>query len=195
MTDQRPPRERDDERIEEERVREERSYETMEHGEDRRKETRVTEEPGRATRESVTHDRAEEQRRQFFKIRQFIWTLMGILLAFLGLRFVLLLLGANPEAPFAAFVYGATDLFVAPFQGLFGEPQFNGMVFEGSTLIAIVVYALFTWAILKLLWVAGYRTSSYRVSRSTREEYPPEDEPVTRRERRRRDDDHNGRRD
>jgi cation transport ATPase len=198
MTDRGPLREREEERVEDRRVREETSHEMMDHGEDRREETRVVEEPGHATSERVTHDRAEEQRRQFFKIRQLVWTLMGILLGFLGLRFVLMLLGANAQAPFAAFIYGVTDLFVAPFQGLLGDPQFNGMVLETTTLVAIAVYALFTWGVLRLLWVAGYRTEARTVSRTTREEYPADDELATRRDRRRRDDrgddGHNGRR-
>ena len=56
------------------------------------------------------------------KVQNGIYLLFGILEGLLGIRFVLGLLGANPAAGFAQFIYGVTGPFMAPFVGLFGQP-------------------------------------------------------------------------
>ena len=68
-----------------------------------------------------------------------------------------MLIGANPDSPFAAFVYGFTDLFLAPFAGLVASPSVGGMVLEISTLIAMLVYALIAWVLDRIIWVIFYR--------------------------------------
>jgi len=65
---------------------------------DRREETVVTQEQGYAASERVTRDVAAERRQSTFQITQIIWTLVGILEIALGLRFVLKLIAANPDA-------------------------------------------------------------------------------------------------
>jgi len=72
-----------------------------------------------------------------------LYLLVGTLDGLLGIRFVLSLLGANPAAGLAPFVYGITRPFLAPFVGLFGTPRFGGSVFEWNALAAIIVYGLF----------------------------------------------------
>ena len=100
----------------------------------------------------------ERERRIFtFKATQLVWWLLGILEAFLALRFVLKLIAANPANPFAVFVYGFTSLFLFPFAGLTATPAAGGMVLEISTLIAILVYGLIGWAVERLIWVIFYR--------------------------------------
>jgi YggT family protein len=147
-----------------------------EHDVDRREETRITEEPGYVVRERVVHDHAAERRLRIHRTTQLIWTFVSILLIILGLRFVLRLIGANPQAPFSAFLYGLTSLFLAPFAALFAEPQLNGMVFETTTLIAMGVYALFTWVVVRLIGVLAYRTGARTMMRTTHEEASVEDE-------------------
>lgn len=92
-----------------------------------------------------------------FKATQLIWLLLGFLEAVLALRFFFKLIGANPENTFATFLYGLTNLFVAPFASLTGAPSAGGMVFEFSTLIAMIVYALLGWALERLVYVLFYR--------------------------------------
>jgi hypothetical protein len=100
----------------------------------------------------------ERERRIFtFKATQIVWWLLGILEAFLALRFILKLIAANPANPFAVFVYGFTSLFLFPFAGLTATPAAGGMVLEISTLIAILVYGLIGWAVERLIWVIFYR--------------------------------------
>jgi len=70
-----------------------------------------------------------------------------ILLAF---RFVLKLLGANAAAGFTSFIYSATYIFAAPFLSVFKKTQVMGSVFEWTTLLAMFVYWVIAYGIIKL---------------------------------------------
>jgi hypothetical protein len=91
---------------------------------------------------------------QFFRI---MWFALGVLETLLGLRFVLALLGANPLNGFASMIYGITGPFVLPFRTLFPTPAAAGSVFELYTLIAMAVYFLLWWAIVRFIEVATNR--------------------------------------
>ena len=91
---------------------------------------------------------------QFFRI---MWFALGVLQTLLGLRFMLALLGANPNNGFASLIYGITGPFVLPFRTLFPTPAAQGSVFELYTLIAMVVYFLLWWAIVRFVEVATNR--------------------------------------
>ena len=101
--------------------------------------------------ETFTSDPYAVRREQTIKIQKGIYLLFGILEGLLGIRFVLGLLGANPAAGFAQFIYRITGPFMAPFTGLFGQPRFGGSVFESNALVAIVVYALIAWVLVKIV--------------------------------------------
>ena len=103
--------------------------------------------------ETFTSDPYAVRREQAIKIQKGIYLLFGILEGLLGIRFVLGLLGANPAAGFAQFIYGMTGPFIAPFVGLFGQPHFQGSVFEFNSLVAILVYALIAWVLVKIVWL------------------------------------------
>ncbi|MFN2137935.1 MAG: hypothetical protein ACK2UK_18415 [Candidatus Promineifilaceae bacterium] len=72
--------------------------------------------------------------------------LLEILIAF---RVFLKLIDANPDSGFAWFVYGITAPFLAPFNGLTSTPQVHGSVLEIPSLIAMVVYLILFWLILR----------------------------------------------
>jgi cation transport ATPase len=83
-----------------------------------------------------------------------IWYIAGVLLVLLAFRFVLALLGANPNNGFADFIYSASHPFVAPFFGLFGYTNQIGVSkFEIYTLIAMAVYAVVAWGLAKLVTI------------------------------------------
>lgn len=115
-------------------------------------------------RERIVEDVGAERRTQLSKATAFIWLLAGLLEGLIGLRFLLKLIAANPNAPFARLVYGFTDLFLWPFQGLTATPAANGMVLEISSLIAMVVYAVLAWAFVKLLQLVFLPSRSRSVS-------------------------------
>ena len=139
---------------------------------DRREETVVTQEQGYAASERVTRDVAAERRQGTFQVTQIIWTLVGILEIALGLRFVLKLIAANPDAGFARAIYGLTQPFLAPFTALVGTPTSGGTVLEVTTLIAMAVYALLAWIVTRVIQVATDRPSARTTTRSVHEQTP-----------------------
>ena len=117
---------------------------------------------------STTHqDKGLEARNTTFRVTQVIWLLLGFLEATLALRFLFKLIGVNPSNAFASILYGFTDLFVAPFASLTGAPAAEGMVFEFSTIIAMLVYALIFYALERLVYVIFYRQGGAVSTRQT----------------------------
>jgi hypothetical protein len=98
-----------------------------------------------------------EQRIFTFKASQLIWLLFGILEVLIALRIGLKLIGANPDSPIVAMIYGFTSLFLFPFTGLIGSPTVGGMVLEVSSMFAILIYALIGWAVERTIWLLFYR--------------------------------------
>jgi ABC-type transport system involved in multi-copper enzyme maturation permease subunit len=98
-----------------------------------------------------------EQRIFTFKASQLIWLLFGILEALIVLRIGLKLIGANPESPVVALIYGFTGLFLLPFVGLIGSPTSGNMVLETSSLFALGIYALIAIVFERLVWLIFYR--------------------------------------
>jgi hypothetical protein len=87
-----------------------------------------------------------------------VYLIGGILLAFLALRFLLMLLGANSGAGFADFIYSVSHPFVSPFFGLFNyDETFGRSRFEYETLIAMVVYAILMVVIAKIVALPSRR--------------------------------------
>ena len=98
-------------------------------------------------------DAGVEEERATNTADRIIWLLAGLITILLGFRFVLALLGANPNNAFASFIYGLSRPFVAPFFGLFGyDSAFTGVGrFEFYTLIAIAVYLVLAWIISRII--------------------------------------------
>jgi uncharacterized protein YggT (Ycf19 family) len=74
-----------------------------------------------------------------------------VLLAF---RFVLKLLAANPSAGFSSFIYTISYPFAAPFLNVFHASKVEGGVFEWTTLLAMFVFWLIAWGIVKLFFMS-----------------------------------------
>lgn len=139
---------------------------------DRREETVVTQQPGYAATEQVTRDVAAERRQTWFLFNRIMWSIAGLLEILLGLRFMLKLIAANPDSGFAAFIYGITGPFIAPFAGLIGTPTSGGIILEATTLIAMAIYALIFWGVVHVIQIVADRPSARTVTRSTREQTP-----------------------
>ena len=106
----------------------------------------------------TTQNEPEREQRIFtFKATQLIWLLFGILEALIALRIGLMLIGANPNSPIVALIYGFTYLFLFPFEGLVGTPAAGNMVLELSSLFAMLIYGLIAWATERVVWLVFYR--------------------------------------
>lgn len=84
-----------------------------------------------------------------------IYFILGLVEIILAFRFVLKLLGANPASGFVDFIYSLSGIFVAPFTAIFSTATTNGDVtkgvFEPATIVAMVVYAIVAWGLVKLV--------------------------------------------
>jgi hypothetical protein len=104
----------------------------------------------------VIHDQDAERRLAVSKVAKFIWLLFGMLDMLLMFRFALKLLGANPENQFANFIYDLSSLFLKPFLTLLESPTSNGMIFDVAALVAVIVYSLVAWVLVRLAWLLLY---------------------------------------
>ena len=128
---------------------------------------------------TTSHEQGREQRVATFKATQVVWLLLGLLEALIALRVVFKLIGVNAANAFATFLYGVTNIFVAPFATLTGAPAAGGMVLEISSIIAMIIYALIAWAFAKIIWVAFYRPRGpVSVSQTSVSDHTPPQAPL-----------------
>jgi hypothetical protein len=86
-----------------------------------------------------------------YRIARITYFVLGVLEVILLLRLLFRLLGASRDNGFILFLYGLSHVFVAPFNGIFNDQALgSSSVFEVSTLIAMLVYALLAWGIVVL---------------------------------------------
>ena len=96
----------------------------------------------------------ERQWRRSHRMAQLINSVFGVIELLLGLRFLLMLVGANPNAAFTRFLYAITLPFVFPFLEVFPDPKLHGQsVFELSSLLAILVYAVLDRVIVRFVYL------------------------------------------
>lgn len=97
------------------------------------------------------------------KIRRIIYYILGVLQVLFAFRLVFKVLGANPENVFVAIMYSVTNLFLAPFEGIFRTSVTKGIetqsVLEPSLIIAMIVYAILAWSIIILIDIIHNRKS------------------------------------
>ena len=86
--------------------------------------------------------------------RRMIVLIFGVIQILIGLRIVLLLLDAREANALVSFILNLSQLFVAPFEGIF---RTNALTTGGSILDIAAVVALVGWTVLEviLLWVAS----------------------------------------
>ena len=90
---------------------------------------------------------------------QIVWYILGLIEILLAFRFALKLLGANSGAGFTQFIYGATGGLTAPFRAVFPTTRVEGSTFEWTTLLAMAVYWLIAYGIIKI-FVMGKTVST-----------------------------------
>ena len=113
-----------------------------------RRESDVSPMGGPVTTYGDSNVRRTNERYWATAIISFVLSVLEIVLA---LRFVFRLLGANQYNGFVAALYGFSAIFAAPFSGIFTNPALgSSYVFEVSTLVAMLIYALVAWALIAL---------------------------------------------
>jgi hypothetical protein len=84
-----------------------------------------------------------------------VYYLFGTIEVLLGFRLVLKLMGASLSSGFVKLIYAITGIFIMPFEGIFRRGFTQGIettsVIEPSTIVAIIVYIVLAWGIVKLI--------------------------------------------
>jgi len=111
----------------------------------------VTDGAGLQHRDRTVRDVGAEYQLKLAKAAQLIWLFVGSVEVLIGLRVLLKVIGANPDNDLARFVYNFSALFLAPFFGLIGSPAAGGMVLEIPSLIAMLLYGLLGWGIVRVI--------------------------------------------
>jgi uncharacterized protein YggT (Ycf19 family) len=96
------------------------------------------------------------------RIAQVIWVVFGLIEALVALRVILRLLAANPDAGFTNLIYSLSQPFVALFQGVFPVAARQGNVLELSSVLALIVYPIVSWAIVHLVQTTGRRQTTVK---------------------------------
>jgi hypothetical protein len=99
-----------------------------------------------------------------------IYFVLGVVEVILGLSFLFRLLAASESSGFVRFLYDLTYPLAHPFAGIFTDPTLGtSSVFEVSTLVAMLMYALLGWGLVALVQVVlAPRFASRQRSLSTR---------------------------
>ena len=107
----------------------------------------------RVIRSEHVHVPSEATRRvaTIARTKQIIYFIFGIINILLLLRFIFLALGASQASPFVNFIYALSRPFVLPFQGIFGEPTFDGSVLEWASLVGIAIYMLLAYGLARVI--------------------------------------------
>ena len=107
-----------------------------------------------ATRTGTVVERTEVSPSGGEMLRRIVVLIFGIIQAFIILRIVLLLLNAREGNDIVSFILNTSQLFVAPFLGIF---QTNELQSSGSVLDIAAIAALVGWTILELivLWAVN----------------------------------------
>ncbi|GAC1375057.1 MAG: hypothetical protein NVS2B12_18190 [Ktedonobacteraceae bacterium] len=102
-------------------------------------------------RSEVYRDPNQSRANTRYWIATVTYFILGVLEIILALRLFFRLLGANMDNSFITFLYNLSHAFVAPFNGIFNDQAIGThSVFELSTIIAMLIYALIAWGIVSL---------------------------------------------
>lgn len=115
-----------------------------------RTEDHVSSPPGHSVTESTVTHRPNPVR----TIERVVIFIFGVVQALLVMRIVLLLLAAREANPIVELVYDLSELFVAPFRGMFA---LDSVPAGQSALDVAAIVALIGWTIVELLILALLR--------------------------------------
>jgi hypothetical protein len=110
--------------------------------------------PAGTTRTNQVVERAEVRPSGGEMLRRVVVLIFGIIQVFIVLRIVLLLLNAREGNDIVSFILNTSQLFVAPFNGIFNK---DALTSGGSVLDIAAIAALVGWTILEaiVLWAVN----------------------------------------
>lgn len=88
-----------------------------------------------------------------------VYYFFGALEVLLVFRLILKIAGAGINSWFVSIIYTLSRFFILPFEGIFRRSVAQGVettsVFEPSTIVALVVYAIAAYGIVKLIRISS----------------------------------------
>ncbi len=88
-----------------------------------------------------------------------IYFFFGIIEILLAFRLILKLMGASISSGFVGVIYGLSGIFTVPFEGIFSKGYTEGLettsVLEPATLVALIVYVILAWGIVKIIRISS----------------------------------------
>ncbi len=104
--------------------------------------------------EQIVDDPGSRRLNILDRATRIFYFLVGALEILLALRFLLRVINAGSGNGLVNFIYNLSAPFVAPFNGIFNDQSLTkGSVFEFSTLIAMGVYAILLFGLVKFMYV------------------------------------------
>ena len=92
-------------------------------------------------------------------VERIIYFLFGAVEILLVFRLILKFAGASLGSAFVRTIYSVTNIFVWPFEGIFSRGVSQGLetvsILEPSTIVAIIVYVVLAWGIVKLVRISS----------------------------------------
>ncbi len=92
-----------------------------------------------------------QKKKAIFRTYQIIWYILAVIEMLLGFRMVLKALGANPLSGFTSLIYTLSEPLSYPFAGILRTSISQTSVFEWSTVIAAIVYAIIAYGLVHVL--------------------------------------------
>lgn len=120
---------------------------------ERQIETQVTKVKTTAAVNTQQPQKVYQTKKVIFRTYQIIWYILGVIEVLLLFRLILKMLGANASSGFTNLVYSLSDPLALPFSGVFGITVAEGSVFEWSTIVAGIVYAIVAYGIVELFQI------------------------------------------
>lgn len=94
--------------------------------------------------------KAFEKKKVIFRSYQVIWYILAVIEVFLAFRFILKMIGANPNSGFVTLIYSVTNPLTLPFMGIVRPVADGPNLIEWSTFIAALVYLLLAYGVVEL---------------------------------------------
>ena len=82
-----------------------------------------------------------------------VWTLTGFVEILVAMRIIFKLIGAHASNGFVRTIYDLSGVFVNPFQGIVRDLSSGSFTFEINSLIAMLIFVIIAWGVLKLFWL------------------------------------------
>lgn len=87
----------------------------------------------------------------FLRFDRIIYFLLSVLETLISFRFIFKLFGASSSNNFVNWLYNVTDIFIAPFEGIFRDFAAGRFVIDLTAIMGLVVYSFAGFIIIEIL--------------------------------------------